>query len=189
MSHSLVRQLFRELQQTLFEEFSVRMQATVREAFDQAWSAALQRLDEGEKPLASQTVKPALQTLHQQTVVEKIATERPKPPSNVGNRAEWGTTKKVIQGAWAANRGVGLTPKAIAEWGAVNGQKVASSSVRTTLQKMQKAGEARRRKDKYFPHSTSAFTAGEEAPVAGPPPATEDSRLNGSQMERQMPPP
>jgi hypothetical protein len=163
MSESLMGRLFEEIKLGLFEEIKPRMQAAMESAFDEAWDAAMRRLQAA--PAAGVVAPKPIQA----PLVEKAVVSRPKPPGNVGNRAAWGAARKVILGAFDANKSGGMTPKTIADWGVGNGQKVAASSVRTMLQKMQKSGEVRRRKERYFP-ATIASTArsGEENPSPGP---------------------
>lgn len=156
MSESLMGRLFDEIKKGLFEEIKPRMQVAMETAFDQSWDAAMRRL---QAPVAG-AAAPAAQA----PSVEKSLANRTKPPGNVGRRAEWGTARKVILGAFEAHKLGGMTPKAIADWGVGNGQRVAASSVRTMLQKMQKVGEVRRRKEKYFPATAAAVRTGDENP-------------------------
>lgn len=188
MSATILDRLIRD---ALFRELKPRMQVAIQSAidaaFDEAWQAAITGLAPASGASPAESIAPSNTS---EPVRQSASSIRVRPSSNVGKRAEWGTTRKVIQGAFASHGGVGMTPKAIADWGTANGQPVAASSVRTTLQKMQKAGEVRRRKDRYIPNSGAPTDGrgGDERPGAGPP-ASEDSRLNGSRMEATVPPP
>ena len=143
MPDSIVARLFREVQQTLFEELKPRMQEIMETAFNEAWNATMLKLAETPNTNESHSVQ-----------------KLPRRSGNVATRAPWGTTKKVIQGALATNRSGGMTPNDIAEWGVVQGQKVAASSVRTTLQKMSKDGEIIRRGDLYLLKSSDLRNPG-----------------------------
>src|ERR1039458_5761315 len=123
MSDSLLGPVFDAIMQKLLEELRPRMRAAMMAAFDDAWDAAMQRLVQ--PPAPAPAVAPT------DAAPEKPSIHRTKPPSNVGSRAAWGTTKQVIQGAFASPGFKGMTPKGIAEWGSARGQKVAQSSVRT----------------------------------------------------------
>lgn len=156
MSDTLFGPIFDTIKRGLFEELRPRMQAAMATAFDEAWNAATQKLVQPAAVVAAAVI----------AAPEKSGQHRPKPPSNVGSRAAWGTTKTVIHGAFASPGFKGMTPKAIADWGATQGQRVAASSVRTTLQKMHKAGEVRIRQGKYFPKPPLEQRA-DESPADG----------------------
>jgi len=182
MSGTILDRLIRD---ALFRELRPRLQAAMEAAFDDAWEAAMAGLAQPSAP-ASHVAPIRPSTVATMTV----APVHSKPPNNVGKRAGWGTTRKVIQGAFASQGTGGATPKAIADWGAANGQPVAASSVRSALQKMQKTGEVRRRKDRYFWSVPAAAgqRGGSESPNVGIS-AAEDSGANGSWSDKSSPPP
>ena len=143
MSDSLIRRLFEELKVSVLEEMKAEMQVSMETAFDRSWEAALQKLSGPTTNQETRKATPPAPPLHSPPV-------RSKPSNNAGNRAAWGATRQVIHGALQANGGNSMTPKMIADWGAASGKQVAPSSIRTTLQKMHKAGDLRRRKDRYM---------------------------------------
>lgn len=94
MSDSIFGRLFDEIRRGLYEELRPRMQAAMMAAFDEAWDAAMQGLAQPRTATPGAVVPSAS--------ADRPALHRPKPPSNVGSRAAWGTTKQVIQRAFTS---------------------------------------------------------------------------------------
>jgi hypothetical protein len=145
---TIIERLFEEIRVGVYAEIKPRMLEAMETAFDEAWSAAMRRLA-GSPAIDTEAAGTGPVVM---TVTPKL---RSRGVSNVPTRAPWGTTNTLIQKAFEAHPIGGMTPKQIADWGSTIGVHVAASSVRSTLQRMQHDGEARRRKTKYYPAKAS----------------------------------
>jgi hypothetical protein len=185
MSHPLLSlltdQALDDLKQNMYASIRADMATIMEPAFAKAWDNAWARLS-GAPVIPTQT--PQTESINP----EKSVATRSKPFGNAGNRAKWGASDRIIRQVFALPEYKGMTPAEMSEWSRANGEPVATASIRTTLKKMGAKHEVRFRKGKYFPRSPSGQTTRDESP-AGDDPAPEDSRPNGSYMERPMPPP
>lgn len=185
MSHPLLSALsdkaLDDLRQDLYTAIRADMAAILEPAFAKAWGNAWARLS-GAPNAGRETTQPT------PPLPEKAVVTRTRSAGGATNRAKWGASERIIRSVFATPGFKGMTPTEMSEWSRAHGEPVVASSIRTALTKMRKKGEVRVRQGKYSPRSARGGSAKGEAPDAGGA-APEESKPNGSYVERAMPPP
>jgi hypothetical protein len=139
---TLIQRLFESIKEGVFNEIKPRMMEAMETAFIEAWDAAIQRLSQSPaQPSKAPSPVPA---------IASQSTGRPRGGQNVASRASWGTSKNLVEDAFEAHPGEGLTATMVAEFGAKKEISIAVSSVRATLLRMQANGHLRKRKAKFY---------------------------------------